>query len=105
MEYNETYHSNALESLLYELSFRLMQAGTMASSFNIVEQSLLNPSTTKSVFQRYATKDLAAICNAYNITVGRSGKRGGSIKVDYINAIWKFVSIAPSFKNAIAYRC
>ncbi len=70
---------------------------TMAklSSFDSVERLFVDPSTTKTSFQRSAVKDLEAVCTAYSLNVEQTGKQGRSIKIDFVNALWKFVSLIP----------
>lgn len=48
-----------------------------------------------SSFKRPTLQELAA---RYNITVGRSGKKGRSVKRDYVEAISLFVRVPYHFK-------
>jgi hypothetical protein len=42
---------------------------------------------------------LAEFCQRYGLVAGRSGVRGGSIKVDYVEAIMHYVSKFPVWMN------
>lgn len=57
-------------------------------TFDALETAFQNPALKKSALQRFGVEALRRLCEVYGIPVKRSGKRGASIKIDYVNALW-----------------
>jgi hypothetical protein len=45
-----------------------------------------------SYLQRAKRVELAEFCRLHNLVVGCNGRRGQSIKTDFVDAIWAYVS-------------
>jgi hypothetical protein len=57
-----------------------------------------------SYLQRAKRDELAEFCRLHNLIVGCTGRRGQSVKTDFVDAIWAYVSdtrhdVLPSFDS------